>query len=199
MSGFVRTSEAVRKAAPLHGGVVDRSCPLIAGGIPIELSVAFAASHGAIAAAFAAAAPVVAAAVIGNIATLPNITPWYESLAKPPFNPPNTVFGPVWTLLYILMAWAFFRVLRAPEGAVRRQAITLFLVQIALNAAWSVAFFGFHSPMVGLVVILLLDTAIAATVHAFLRIDRIAGGVLVPYLGWVAFATLLNGSIWWLN
>ncbi|WP_245427369.1 TspO/MBR family protein [Pleomorphomonas carboxyditropha] len=154
---------------------------------------------GKIAAALAAVAPVVAAAAVGNFATLPNITPWYESLAKPPFNPPNAVFGPVWTLLYILMAGAFFRILRSPEGAARRWAIMLFLVQITLNAAWSVAFFGSHSPAAGLVVILLLDTAIAATIHAFLAVDRIAGGALVPYLGWVAFATLLNGSIWWLN
>ncbi|WP_370676360.1 TspO/MBR family protein [Pleomorphomonas sp. PLEO] len=154
---------------------------------------------GRIAAALAAVAPVAAAAIIGNAATLPNITPWYESLVKPPFNPPNSVFGPVWTVLYILMAWAFFRVLRSPRGAARGHAILLFLVQITLNAAWSVAFFGFHSPGTGLVVIVMLVTALAATVHAFLAVDRIAGGVLIPYLGWVAFAALLNVSIWWLN
>lgn len=154
---------------------------------------------GPVPAALAAVAPVAAAAVIGNLATFPNLAPWYESLAKPPFNPPNGVFGPVWTLLYILMAWAFFRILRSPEGPSRRRAITFFLVQMVLNAAWSVAFFGFHSPTAGLVVILLLVTAIAATVHAFLAVDRIAGGALIPYLGWVVFATLLNASIWWLN
>lgn len=154
---------------------------------------------GRLVAALAAIAPVAVAAIIGNAATLPNITPWYESLVKPSFNPPNGVFGPVWTVLYILMAWAFFRILRSPEGTVRRRAIMMFLAQIALNAAWSVAFFGFHSPTVGLVVILLLMTLIAATIHAFLAVDRIAGWTLVPYLGWVAFATLLNGAIWWLN
>lgn len=154
---------------------------------------------GKIPAALAAIVPVAAAAVIGNVATLPNITPWYESLAKPSFNPPNGVFGPVWTLLYVLMAWAFYRVLRSPDGVPRRRAILFFLAQITLNAAWSVAFFGLHSPTTGLVVILLLVTVLAATVHAFLAVDRIAGGALVPYLGWVAFATLLNASIWWLN
>ena len=154
---------------------------------------------GRVPATLIAVAPVGTAAIIGNLATLPNITPWYETLAKPPFNPPNGVFGPVWTLLYVLMAWAFYRVLRSPEGSARRRAIVFFLVQMILNAAWSVAFFGLHSPAAGLVVILLLVTAIAATIHAFLAVDRIAGGVLVPYLGWVVFATLLNGSIWWLN
>ncbi len=154
---------------------------------------------GKLPAAFAAVAPVALAAIIGNLATMPNLAPWYESLAKPPFNPPNGVFGPVWTLLYVLMAWAFFRILRSPDGAPRRRAIIFFLVQMAFNAAWSVAFFGFHSPLAGFVVILLLITTIAATVHAFLAVDRIAGGALVPYLGWVAFAMLLNASILWLN
>lgn len=156
-------------------------------------------SMGKLTAALAAAVPVVAAAVIGNLATMPNITPWYDTLAKPPFNPPNWIFGPVWTALYVLMAWAFYRILRSPEGSARRRAIALFLVQMALNATWSVAFFGLQSPAAGLVVILLVVTAIVATVHAFLAMDRIAGGALVPYLGWVAFATLLNASIWWLN
>ena len=154
---------------------------------------------GKLPAALAAVIPVATAAIIGNFATMPNLTPWYESLAKPPFNPPSGVFGPVWALLYVLMAWALFRILRSPDGALRRRAIAFFLVQMALNAAWSVAFFGFHSPLAGLVVILVLVTTIAATVHAFLAVDRIAGGALVPYLGWVAFATLLNASIWWLN
>ncbi len=154
---------------------------------------------GRIWAAIAAVVPVAVAATIGNLATIPNISPWYEGLVKPPFNPPNSVFGPVWTVLYVLMAWAFFRVLRGPKGSERRHAVALFLVQITLNAVWSAAFFGFHSPAAGLVVILMLVTALAATIHAFLAIDRIAGGVLVPYFGWVAFATLLNVSIWWLN
>ncbi len=154
---------------------------------------------GKVYAAFAAVTPVAAAAVIGNFATLPNIAPWYEGLVKPPFNPPNGVFGPVWTLLYVLMAWAFYRVLTAHPGTPRRRAIILFLVQIALNAAWSVAFFGLHSPSAGLVVILLLVGAIVAAIRAFLAVDRVAGGALVPYLGWVSFATVLNVSIWWLN
>lgn len=81
---------------------------------------------GKLAAALAAVLPVAAASVIGNLATMPNITPWYETLAKPPFNPPNWVFGPVWTALYVLMAWAFYRILRSPEGGARRQAIALF-------------------------------------------------------------------------
>ena len=123
----------------------------------------------------------------------------YDLLTKPPATPPDRLFPVVWTLLYLLMAWAFFRILRSPPGDERRGAIVLFLVQIALNAAWSVVFFGLHSPAGGLFVILLLDAAIVATIAAVLAVDQVAGWLLAPYLVWVAFATVLNGSIWWLN
>jgi tryptophan-rich sensory protein len=147
-----------------------------------------------------AAVPVVVAAVVGNLATIPNIAPWYAGLVKPWFNPPNGVFGPAWTTLYVLMIFAFGRVLaRAPEAAGRGRAIAWFLVQIALNAAWSVAFFAGHSPAAGLVVIALLWPAIAVTIRAFAAVDRVAAWLLAPYLAWVSFAAVLNAAVWRLN
>src|SRR6185437_7983409 len=91
---------------------------------------------------------VAAASVIGQLATYPNLAPWYAGLVKPSFNPPNWVFAPVWTTLYVLMAFAVWRILRLPETtAARRLALTLFFAQLALNAAWSWMFFGGHSPL----------------------------------------------------
>ena len=140
--------------------------------------------------------PVAAALVIGNLATIPNLG-WYETLTKPSFNPPNWLFGPVWILLYLLMAWAFFRVLRAPDWVPdRRAAIRAFLVQIVLNAVWSVAFFAAHSPISGLVVIVALLIAIGVTTRLFSLVDRQAALCFVPYGLWVAFAAALNLSIY---
>jgi benzodiazapine receptor len=144
--------------------------------------------------------PVVAAGVLGNLATIPNIPTWYSSLVKPAFNPPNWIFGPVWTALYVLMAYAFYRILcQAPGHKWRRAAIVAFLFQIALNAAWSFAFFGAHSPALGLAVILPLWVAIAVTLRLFLSQDRTAGWCIAPYLAWVSFAVLLNFAILRLN
>lgn len=153
---------------------------------------------------FLAIAPVALAAALGNIATIPNIDSWYAGLAKPDFNPPNAVFAPVWTVLYILMATAFFRVLAAPAQPGKTQpgktgAIALFLGQCALNAGWSWAFFAAQSPAAGLAVIALLFAAIVATIVAFARIDRFAAALLLPYLAWVSFAGLLNFEVWRLN
>ena len=147
-----------------------------------------------------AAAPVIAASVLGNIATMPQIGTWYASITKPSFNPPNWIFGPVWTVLFAMMAFAFYRVLRSPAFTVgRATAIALFLFQIALNAAWSWAFFAAQSPLLGLVVIVPLWLAIAATIVAFWRIDTVSGALLLPYLAWVTFASVLNFAIWRLN
>lgn len=143
--------------------------------------------------------PVVAASILGQIATMPNIPTWYAGLVKPSFNPPNWIFGPVWTLLYILMAYAFFRILRAPDSAARSRAIVLFLVQMAFNAAWSWAFFGLHSTLGGVVVIVPLLVLIALTIAAFARVDRSASYLLYPYIAWVSFASVLNIAIWRLN
>lgn len=144
-------------------------------------------------------AAVVAASVLGQIATFPNLAPWYASLAKPPFNPPNWVFGPVWTTLYVLMAYAAFRIHRLAASPSRSRALALFYVQLAFNAAWSWMFFAAHSPLLGLINVVPQLVLVIVTVVAFVRLDRLAGIVLAPLAFWVAFATLLNASVWWLN
>ena len=142
---------------------------------------------------------VAAAGTIGSLATTPNIPTWYAGLTKPAFNPPNWIFAPVWTALYVMMAAAFFRILRLPASAQRRSAIIAFLGQMALNALWSVVFFAMRSPPVGFLVIVSLWTLIFLTMLRFLTLDRTAGWLLAPYLAWVTFAAVLNGAIWSLN
>jgi benzodiazapine receptor len=131
-----------------------------------------------------------AAAAIGA-----NFAPgtWYAALAKPPWNPPNWIFGPVWTTLYLLMGVAAWLVWRA-HGPV--WALGLFVAQLLLNAAWSWLFFGRHRPDLALLDIAALWLAIAATVVAFWRVRPLAGALLLPYLAWVSFAVLLNAEIW---
>ncbi len=124
---------------------------------------------------------------------------WYEALQKPSWSPPNWIFGPVWTALYILMgiaAWLLWR-RRGFGGA--RGALALFGAQLVLNAAWSWLFFGLRSPGAALIGILILWLAIFATVLAFARHHRLAAMLLFPYLTWVSFATILNFRIWQMN
>jgi len=147
-----------------------------------------------------AGVPVAAASVIGQLATYPNLTPWYAGLVKPAFNPPNWVFAPAWTTLYLLMAVAVWRVLRLPlKTPARRSGLNLFFAQLALNAAWSWMFFAAHSPALGLVNIVPQLAVILAAIIVFLRLDRFAARCLVPLAVWVAFATILNLAIWRLN
>lgn len=144
--------------------------------------------------------PVVAVAVSASLVTQPNIPTWYAGLAKPSFTPPNWAFPVAWTILYAMMAYALWRILSLPENRPsRRAAIIAFFVQLTLNGTWSFAFFGSKSPVAGLVVIVALIAAILATIRTFWRLDRTAALLLVPYLAWVAYATLLNGTIWRLN
>jgi translocator protein len=151
---------------------------------------------------FNAALPVAAVAValvLGQIATFPNLAPWYSGLAKPIFNPPNWVFGPVWTTLYALMAFAAWRIMRLPPSPMRRTALILFFGQLALNAAWSWMFFAAHSPLLGLVNIVPQFALILATIVAFRPLDGVAALCLTPLAVWVGYASLLNAAIWWLN
>ena len=129
-----------------------------------------------------------------GLMTLPG--EWYAGLAKPPFNPPSWVFAPVWTLLYIMVAVAGWRTWqRGPRSA----AMAVWFAQLALNFVWSPVFFGAHRIGAALAVIVaLLATIIAFIVIAWPR-DRIAGLLFTPYAAWVAFATLLNGALWYLN
>jgi tryptophan-rich sensory protein len=141
-----------------------------------------------------------AAGAIGSIFTRQAIPTWYATLEKPAFNPPNWLFAPVWTLLYIMMGIAAFLVWR--RGLENRQvriALIVFLVQLVLNALWSVVFFGLESPLYGLIVIAALWVAILFTVLKFYRISLTASVLLWPYLLWVTFAAVLNVSIWLLN
>ena len=124
---------------------------------------------------------------------------WYASIAKPAWNPPNWIFGPVWTTLYVLIGVSAWRVWRT--GAFRRDraALALFLVQWGFNFAWSGFFFGLRSPGLALVEIACLWLMIAALIVRFWRHDRTAAVLLVPYLLWVSFATALNFALWRLN
>jgi len=144
--------------------------------------------------------PVVAVAMSASKVTQSNIPSWYAGLQKPGFTPPNWAFPVVWTLLYAMMAYGLWRILSLPANRPGRSAaIVAFFVQLVLNGLWSFAFFGAQSPLAGLVVIAALIAAILVTIAAFWRLDRIAALLLVPYLAWVSYATLLNGTIWRLN
>jgi tryptophan-rich sensory protein len=145
-----------------------------------------------------ATASVVAILLLGQIATYPNLEPWYAGLTKPAFNPPNWIFGPVWTTLYALMGFALWRVMRS-SAKLRRVAALLFYVQLLLNAAWSWMFFAGQSPGAGLINIVPQWFVIIATVAAFWRVDRLAAICLMPLIAWVGFAVALNFEIWRLN
>ncbi len=148
-----------------------------------------------------AIAVVASAGLIDNLATIPNIPVWYAGLNKPGFTPPNWVFGPVWSLLYAMMVLAFWRVLlrRSRWTTAGWRVVGVFLLQMALNAFWSVAFFGMHNPLLGLVVVIALELMIVATIITFKPIDRMAAWLLAPYAVWVGYATALNAAIVGLN
>ena len=139
------------------------------------------------------------AAALGSAATVPRIEGWYAALDKPSWTPPDWVFGPVWTVLYLAMAVAAWLVWRQKGWSGARVPLTLFGVQLALNVAWSWLFFGLRSPGLGFADIILLWMAIVATLVAFWRRSAVAGLLFVPYLAWVTFAAVLNYSIWQMN
>lgn len=136
-----------------------------------------------------------------SLVTRPSIETWYVMLEKPVFNPPNWVFMPVWTLLYILMAVAAGLVWDKIEEQNEevKKALGFFIIQLTLNAIWSYLFFGLKNPMLALIEIVLLWLMIYETYLKFTKINKTAGYLLIPYLAWVGFAAILNASIWWLN
>ncbi|MGA2066812.1 MAG: TspO/MBR family protein [Thermoguttaceae bacterium] len=140
-----------------------------------------------------------AAAGIGGAVTTPKIDTWYATLVKPSWNPPNWIFGPVWSALYVCMAVAGWLVWRQDGLAGAKMALTLFAAQLAVNVLWSCIFFGLERPGLACVEVLLLCLAIAATMLTFWRRARIAGILFVPYSAWVSFASVLNFTIWRLN
>jgi translocator protein len=139
--------------------------------------------------------------VLGSLfSTGANLNEWYVQLNKPPFNPPNWVFGPVWTILYILMGVAAFLVWQRGLGRKDvRVGLWLFAAQLGLNALWTPLFFGYHQIGAAFVDLVLLWLAILAVITAFHRVSIPAAICLYPYLGWVSFAASLNGSLWRLN
>ena len=124
---------------------------------------------------------------------------WYIELNKPSWHPPSWVFGPVWTVLYTLMAIAAWMVWKKGGFAEQSKPLTLFLVQLALNALWSPLFFGLYSPALAFVDIVLLWCTLAFTIYAFWQVRPLAGALLLPYIAWVSFAAVLNGTLWQLN
>jgi translocator protein len=140
--------------------------------------------------------------VIGSLSGLANvesINGWYATLTKPSFSPPNYLFGPVWTLLYVLMGISLYIILQSPKTEMRDTALILFVVQLVLNFSWSFIFFYFQSPFAALIVILVMWVSILTMIVYFFRISHPAAYLQAPYLLWVSFATVLNGAIWYLN
>ena len=147
---------------------------------------------------------VVTCLVIGyfsGMVTRSAIMTWYPTLVKPSFNPPNWIFAPVWSMLYVMMGVAagLVWVRMEQEKAVVKKALVFFAIQLALNALWSYLFFGLKNPMLAGIEIIILWLMIYETYTKFVKINKIAGYLFIPYLLWVSFAMVLNGSIWWLN
>ena len=140
-----------------------------------------------------------AVAGVGGVVTRLSVDGWYQGLVKPPFNPPDWVFAPVWTTLYLLMALAAWRVWRHRQSPGRRSALLLFAIQLSLNLLWSCLFFGLKAVGLAFIEIVALWPTIVATAMRFRHIDAAAGWLMVPYVAWVSFAVVLNGAIWWLN
>ncbi len=136
------------------------------------------------------------AGVIGAVFTTPEINGWYKSLNKPSFNPPSWVFGPAWTMLFILMGISLYIVW---SKKISFRNILIFAIQLAINILWSVVFFGMHSPSAAFFVLLLLWVAILFTIINFYKVSKIAAWLLVPYILWVSFAGILNLAIFLLN
>jgi tryptophan-rich sensory protein len=140
-----------------------------------------------------------AISALGGWATAKSVATWYATLNKPAFNPPNWVFAPVWTTLYPMIAVAGWRVWRARGFAGARSEMSVYALQLALNLAWSLVFFGARAVGAALVEIVALLAAIVVNVRLFRRIDRVAGVLLLPYAAWVSFATVLNAALWQMN
>ena len=138
--------------------------------------------------------------IAGQLATGPAIPAWYATLVRPAIAPPNWLFGPVWTLLYLSMGFAAGMVWNKGTGDKRvRLALTVFVIQLFLNGLWSFLFFGWHWLMIAFFEIVILWCLILLTTIKFYKISKPAGLLLIPYLLWVGFASILNFSFWWVN
>ena len=140
------------------------------------------------------------AGITGALFTQTGEGSWYRSIAKPEWNPPGWVFGPVWTTLYILMGVAFYLIWKSDTPSTqKRPAMLLWLTQLVFNFFWTIIFFNLHQIGWALAEIIVLWMLILGTIFAFARINKVAAWLLVPYISWVSFATLLTGTIWMLN
>jgi len=136
-------------------------------------------------------------AFFGSLVTTPSIDSWYQSITKPIFNPPNWIFGPVWTLLFFLMAISFYLILI--QKPISKKGILLFISQLFFNFLWSYLFFFAHNPLLAYIDILILIVLVILTTKHFLKLNRIAGLLLIPYIAWISFASILNLAIVLLN
>ncbi|MCK9203366.1 MAG: tryptophan-rich sensory protein [Bacteroidales bacterium] len=136
---------------------------------------------------------------ISGIAAMAGVKTWYAELVKPSFNPPNYLFGPVWTALYLLMGISLFLIWQSPAGIMRIQALWIFAIQLILNFAWSFIFFYFRQAGWAFFEIILIWICIVAMLVIFYRVSKPAAFLQIPYLLWVTFASALNGSVWLLN
>ena len=135
----------------------------------------------------------------GGFFTVKEIASWYVTLQKPSFNPPNYLFGPVWSVLYILMGISLYLICKQPPSKQRKQAISIFLIQFVLNVSWSFIFFNQHQILGALIDIIAIWLLILLTIFLFAKLNKTAAWLLVPYISWVSFAMLLNAAIWILN
>lgn len=136
---------------------------------------------------------------ISGFATATSITDWYVGINKPSFNPPNYLFGPVWTTLYILMGISFYMILQTPATEFRKKAIAIFCIQLFLNFCWSFIFFKFQLLGLAFIEIIFMLLSIITMITVFYKINKTTALLQIPYLLWVSFASVLNGSIWYLN
>lgn len=142
--------------------------------------------------------PLLAGGLSGFL-TAGSVNGWYMTLNKPEFNPPNWVFGPVWTTLYLVMGISLYRIWRLPSDTQRNVAILIFLLQMTLNFFWSLIFFGWQEMGIALIEIIMLWISIAFMIRHFYQLDRAAGYMNIPYILWVSFATMLNAAYFLLN
>lgn len=136
---------------------------------------------------------------ISGFATATSINDWYIDINKPSFNPPNYLFGPVWTTLYILMGISFYMILQSPKTELRKKAVAIFCIQLFLNFCWSFIFFKFQLLGLAFIEIIFMLLSIITMITVFYKINKTAALLQIPYLLWVSFASVLNGSIWYLN
>ncbi|MFH1335241.1 MAG: TspO/MBR family protein [Candidatus Zixiibacteriota bacterium] len=140
------------------------------------------------------------AGFVGSLFTTPSIPTWYAAIRKPSFTPPNSVFGPVWTTLFLLMGISAYLIWRKGlQDKNVKLALLIFIAQLGLNVLWSILFFGLHSPFSAFIEIIILWLVILVTFVSFMKISKPAGILLLPYLIWVAFAAILNYNLWKLN